>query len=212
MRNGSRSILKKKKYWNKPKHHLSWFNYEVLCKSNWVEHKAPASYFSLNCARSKVKRITFEVFPAREGGREEELPCEPSRLCFPPNCCFPKSCSLTVLHPAWQKRRGERGKLEGVDRMKGREERKGGGCTRKSRGWGWTSQTELSILLAFREALQAAAETPGASGSVCKSLQRPLGMLQVIWLSGRWHQNKYCATVLKFLIRRTIAHYSAIEM
>lgn len=60
---------KKNKYWNKPKHHLSWFNYEVLCKSNWVEHKAPASYFSLNCARSKVKRITFEVFPAREGGR-----------------------------------------------------------------------------------------------------------------------------------------------
>lgn len=60
---------KKKKNWNKPKHHLSWFNYEVLCKSNWVEHKAPASYFSLNCAQSKVKRITFEVFPAREGGR-----------------------------------------------------------------------------------------------------------------------------------------------
>lgn len=102
---------------------------------------------------------------------------------------------------SWKVQTGWRGEKKGRRWVDKKRER------RKSRVWGWTSQTKLSILFAFREALQAAAETPWASGStaVCKSLQRPLGTREVIWLLGRQrHHNKYCATVLKFLIEHTM--------
>lgn len=79
---------------------------------------------------------------------------------------------------SWTVETGWRGEKKG--RRVGGQERE----RRKSRVWGWTSQTELSILFALSEALQTAVETQWASAStvLCKSLQRPLGTLRVIWL------------------------------
>lgn len=87
---------------NKPKHHLLCFNAGVLCKSNWVEHRAPASYFCSKNALSKVMRAGFEVAPAGKYSRRLcgcVCVCPPTeKSLFSFNCCFPKSCSLTVLH------------------------------------------------------------------------------------------------------------------
>lgn len=115
---------------NKPEHHSSCFNYGVLCKSNWVERRAPASYFCSKNALSKVMRTVFEVAPAGKYSRRLCVP-SPKKSLFSSNCCFPKSCSLTVLHRVWQKQRGE-GRKWGRDGMKGWEGRKEGG--RKTEG------------------------------------------------------------------------------
>ena len=52
-----------------PKHHSSYFSAGVLCKSNWVENSAPASYFCSKNALSKVMRTVFEVAPAGKYSR-----------------------------------------------------------------------------------------------------------------------------------------------
>lgn len=110
----------------------------VLCKSNWVERRAPASYFCSKNALSKVMRTVFEVAPAGKYSRRLCVP-SPEKSLFSSNCCFPKCCSLTVLHRVWQKQRGE-GRKWGRDGMKGCEGRKEGG--RKTEGRGWIAQTE----------------------------------------------------------------------
>lgn len=119
---------------NKPKHHSSYFSAGVLCKSNWVENSAPASYFCSKNALSKVMRTVFEVAPAGKYSRRLCV-CPPPQksLCSLLIAASPKSRSLTVFTQSLTK-------AAGVDvRMKGWEGRKEGG---KKVG-GWKKEGEL---------------------------------------------------------------------
>ncbi len=100
-------------------------NCGVLCKLEWVENRARASYFCSKNALSKVMRTIFEVAPAGKCSRRLRVP-SPKKSLFSSNCCFPKSCSLTVLHRVWQKQWEERRKWGG-DGTKELDERKQGG-------------------------------------------------------------------------------------
>lgn len=147
---------------NKPWHQSSCFIGGVLCKSNWVEHKAPASYFCSKNALSEMMK-TFFFFRSLCWSMLKTSLCAralpPKKSLFSSNCCFPKSCSLTVLHRVWQKQWEEERKLG----VKGWRERKEGGWVEKKKKVSLNCTGCMSILLLFKEVLPAAVSPHSAS-------------------------------------------------
>lgn len=86
-----------------------------LCKSNRVEHWAPASYFCSKNALSEVMRTVFEVAPAGKYSRRLREPSPPTqptkkKSLFSSNCCFPpEKASCWQFYTEFDKSGGENG-------------------------------------------------------------------------------------------------------